>query len=180
MYLLCCKGSSLFIIVLIIEITFATAIQSFTLYHQTYGLPYGHINQIHNATKTNDHGMKLPNSVNYFTFNYSKSGGLRSVHEAISYNSNKNELIIHTDKASVKKPLSGSEAKDLKQTINDNIFKLRTYPPAAGAADYYNYTIAVISNGTKFVGSWTDASKDVPTELLEMKNKIESISTPLK
>src|SRR5205809_8021032 len=51
-------------------------------------------------------------TVNCFAFNYSKSGGLGSAHDAILYKSDTNELLIHTDQSViVKRQLSGSEIK---------------------------------------------------------------------
>lgn len=113
-----------------------------------------------------------------FAFNYTKSGGLRSAHDTICYSSNDGLIIHMSNKSIIKKQLSYSEANDLKQKISNNVFNLNTYRPNPGSADYYNYTITVLLNGSKYRGSWTDASTGVPTGLLEIKKEIEIASNP--
>ena len=72
--------------------------------------------------------------LNCFAFNYSKSGGLRSAHDTIFYKSDTKELIFHASEGnSVKKQLSDSEIKSLKQIISDNIFDLNAYKPSKNA-----------------------------------------------
>jgi hypothetical protein len=83
-----------------------------------------------------------------------------------------------SNKSIIKKQLSYSEANDLRQKISNNVFNLNTYRPNPGSADYYNYTITVLLNGSKYRGSWTDASTGVPTGLLEIKKEIEIVSNP--
>ena len=108
-----------------------------------------------------------------FAFNYSKSGGFRSAHDKICYSSNDGIIIHMNNKSIIKKQLSNTEANDLKQKISNNVFDLNTYMPNLGSADYYNYNITVLLNGSKYRGSWTDASTGVPIGVLEIKNEIE-------
>jgi hypothetical protein len=117
-------------------------------------------------------------TVNCFAFNYTKSGGLRSAHDAIFYKSDTNELIFHTSQSNiVKRQLSDSEKNNLKQIISHNVLQLNAYKPTRNAADFYNYTLNVLLNGDRFKASWTDASAGVPAGLLEVKREIEKVAT---
>jgi hypothetical protein len=117
-------------------------------------------------------------TVNCFAFNYSRSGGLRSAHEAISYNTDTKELIFNISKNhSIKRQLSDSEIENLKDIISNNIHEFNIYEPSGKAADYYNYTLTILLNGGTHRASWTDASSGVPVGLLNLKKEIEKIAT---
>jgi hypothetical protein len=73
-----------------------------------------------------------------------------------------------------RKQLSNSEVNNLQQIIGKSVPNFNTYKPAPGSADYHNYTLTVLLNGSKYRGSWTDASTDVPTELVQVRKEIES------
>jgi hypothetical protein len=110
-------------------------------------------------------------------FNYSKSGGLRSTHNAICYSSNDGLVVKINNKSVTTKQLSNSDANDLQQTIMKNIHVFNTYRPTPGSADYFNYTITILLNGSKYRGSWTDASTGVPTGLSEVRKEIERVAS---
>ncbi|HEY7573394.1 MAG TPA: hypothetical protein VH796_18700 [Nitrososphaeraceae archaeon] len=151
---------------------FSTAVFNIAPRHDSYASTTMSCNEgispvIANNSSTSNSGFDS------FAFNYSKSGGLRSTHDAICYSSNDGLVVKINNKSVTTKQLSNSAANDLQQTIMKNIHVFNTYRPTPGSADYFNYTITILLNGSKYRGSWTDASSGVPTGLLEVRKEIE-------
>jgi len=130
-----------------------------------------------NPAITNNPNNSTPGVAN-FALNYTKSGGLLSTHDTTCYSSDNGLMVKTSGKSVTKKQLSNLKAFDLQQIINKNVLDFNTYRPTPGSADYYNYTITILLNGSKYRGSWTDASPGVPTGLLEVRNEIERDSNP--
>ena len=130
-----------------------------------------------NPAITRNSNTSTPGVAN-FAFNYTKSGGLLSTHDVTCYRSDDGLIVKTNGKSVTEKQLSNSEGINLHKIISKNILDFNTYRPTPGSADYYNYTITVLLNGSKFRGSWTDASPGVPTSLIEVRNAIERASNP--
>jgi hypothetical protein len=174
------KKHSLFIVIVVIAFFF-TALEPFIVQHDSSKKASLYKNLILGSQIITRADALSACTVNCFAFNYSKSGGLRSAHDAILYKSDTNELIFHTSESNLaKRQLSDSEINNLKQIISDNVFELNAYKSSRNAADFYNYTLTVLLNGDKYRASWTDASAGVPVGLLEVKREIEKVATSPK
>ncbi len=73
-----------------------------------------------NPAITRNSNTSTPGVAN-FAFNYTKSGGLRSTHDATCYTSSDGIIVKTNGKSVTKKQLSNSEAIDLQQIISKNI-----------------------------------------------------------
>jgi hypothetical protein len=77
------------------------------------------------------------------------------------------------------KQISDSDARNLKQMINNNrFFEISGfYPPRAiGVQDYLIHVLSVTLNSRTHSVLWTDQSNNLPTELLSIANTIKGLS----
>ena len=160
----------------LVMLLLSIAVFNIASHHDSHALTTS-CNKDLNPAITRNPNNSTPGIAN-FAFNYTKSGGLRSTHDAACYSSNDGLIVKTNGKSVTKKQLPNSEAIDLQQIISKNVLDLNTYRPTPGSADYYNYTITVLLSSSKYRGSWTDASPSVPTGLIEVRNKIEKASNP--
>jgi hypothetical protein len=156
----------------LVMLSLSIAVFSIAPYHNSHAFPIT-CNKDLSPTTSRNSNISTP-GVTSFAFNYSKSGGLGSTHDTICYSSNDGLLVKTHNKSSTKVQLSKLDAINLQQIISKSVPNLNTYRPTPGSADYHNYTLTVLLNGSRYRGSWTDASTGVPTELVQVRKEIES------
>jgi hypothetical protein len=134
----------------------------------------------HASQKTRIIDNSLSNTLEDFSFNYTKSGGFAGViNNTTSYNSKTNELVFDSDSNMPIQYLSDSEKQNLKDIIiKNNFFKtLHDYPPSKDAADDFSYKLSIKMNNNTHTTSWTDSSSpEAIYGLFKITEKIEEIS----
>ena len=139
---------------------------------------YQYLQQASQKTWIIDNGSS--NTLEDFSFNYTKSGGFVGViNNTTSYNSKTNELVFDSDSNMPIQYLSDSEKQNLKDIIiKYKFFKtLHDYPPSKDAADDFSYKLSIKMNNNTHTASWTDSSSpEAIYGLFKITEKIEEIS----
>jgi hypothetical protein len=111
-----------------------------------------------------------------FSLSYSKEGGFAGITQNISIDTQDNLIIISGFNSKTLGPISTEDMQHLWDIISDNqFFELDStiYPPVEGSADYFTYTLDVVSSLQRNTISWTDTSSEFPKELVIITQEID-------
>ncbi len=116
-------------------------------------------------------------NVKEFSLVYTKEGGIAGISESIIINSPEKTLIKRTAQGQTEILLDESQISSLLDTINEaELLSMGSlvYAPAEGWADYFTYTLRVMSGDVESNITWTDTN-DVPEDLVLISQQIEEI-----
>jgi hypothetical protein len=114
---------------------------------------------------------------------YLKEGGIAVISERSSYDSFTKQLVFlnglgETEQAQIVRITPETENNLTNMIRSSNLKRIQSnYPPTAGSADYFTYTLLVILNGRIHAVTWTDTSPNAPEELFEIAQLIESLKS---
>jgi len=111
-----------------------------------------------------------------FSLSYSKEGGFAGITQNISIDTENHLIIISGFNSKTLGPISTEDMQRLWKVISENqFFELDSivYPPVEGSADYFTYTLDVLTSAQRNIISWTDTSAEFPKELLIITQEID-------
>ena len=118
-----------------------------------------------------------------FSFKYVESGGLANNYLVISFDSETNNLKVSTDVSGAdltQKSIDDSEKTDLMDTVTKNKFfnTKATYVTEKENEDNsaISSSLTVTIDTDIHTAVWTNNSKEIPSELVEITNEIKKIA----
>ncbi len=124
--------------------------------------------------RTSD-GQHFVESILEFSLSYAKEGGFAGITQNISIDTQDNLIKISGFDSKTLGPISTEDVQHLWNVISENqFFELdsTSYPPVEGSADYFTYTLEVITFSQRNSISWTDTSSEFPKELVIITQEI--------
>lgn len=114
-----------------------------------------------------------------FSLKFWKIGGIAGLNQTVTFESLKKTMRIQSG-LEESEPLMIDDKKvtELKESIAKSSFfdiAPKEYPPLAGSADYFSYSLNITTPHLTNNISWTDTSKNVPKKLILLQKEIESI-----
>ncbi len=125
--------------------------------------------------RTND-GKHFVESILEFSLSYTKEGGFAGITQNISIDTQDNLIKISGFDSKTLGPISTEDTQRLWQVILENQFfelESTSYPPVEGSADYFTYTLDMVSSTQRNTISWTDTSLEFPKELVIITQEID-------
>ena len=125
--------------------------------------------------RTSD-GKHFVESILEFSLSYTKEGGFAGITQNISIDTQDHLIKISGFNSKTLGPISTEDTQRLWQVISENqFFELDSisYPPVEGSADYFTYTLDVITSTQRNTISWTDTSSEFPKELVIITQEID-------
>jgi micrococcal nuclease len=113
-----------------------------------------------------------------FAVSFSRVGGIAGITQSVSIDSGDHLIEISGFNPQKLGPMSRDNMQSLWDTINQNKFfelESRMYPPVAGSADYFTYTLEIESPPIRKGISWTDTSENYPEELRIIQDEINRL-----
>ncbi len=121
-------------------------------------------------------GKHFVESILEFSLSYTKEGGFAGITQNISIDTQDHLIKISGFNSKTLGPISTEDTQRLWQVISENqFFELDSisYPPVEGSADYFTYTLDVITSTQRNTISWTDTSSEFPKELVIITQEID-------
>lgn len=142
-------------------------------------------------TSVNDHldEESTRNNESLFSFKYTESGGLSNKYLLISYDSATKEIKASTDMTGsnlVQKTLTDSDEETLRGCFKgDRFFGFDADYPAGQDTEkddssVLSFTLIVTIGNKVHTVMWTNKSKEIPDELIQIKSKIKEIVSSKK
>lgn len=125
--------------------------------------------------RTSD-GKHFVESILEFSVSYTKEGGFAGITQNISIDTQDNLIKISGFGSNTLGPISNEDLQILWDVVLENqFFELdsKVYPPVEGSADYFTYTLEVITLSQRNSISWTDTSSEFPQELVIITQEID-------
>lgn len=119
-------------------------------------------------------GMLFVESILEFSLSYSREGGIAGISQNVLFDTQDHLIKISGFDSKTLGPISDEDTKILWDAISENkFFELdsKFYPPVQGSADYFTYTLEVVSFSKSNSVSWTDTSV-IPSELATISQEI--------
>lgn len=104
-----------------------------------------------------------------------QEGGIAGMQSTFTIDTD-SALLIQNDRHHTIDSTSIDDLIGMMRTIKIHDIEDTVYPPLGGSADYFTYLIKLSHGPLQKTFSWTDASQDVPDELIAFKEKIVQIS----
>jgi len=124
--------------------------------------------------RTSD-GKHFVESILEFSLTFTKEGGFAGISQNIAIDTENHLIIISGFNSKTLGPISKEDTQRLWEVILENhFFELdsTSYPPAEGSADYFTYTLDVVTSTQRNTIFWTDTSSDFPKELVIITQEI--------
>lgn len=121
-------------------------------------------------------GKHFVESILEFSLSYTKEGGFAGITQNISIDTQNHLIKISGFNSKTLGPISTEDMQHLWKIISENqFFELDStiYPPVEGSADYFTYTLDVVSSLQRNTISWTDTSLEFPEELVIITQEID-------
>ena len=125
--------------------------------------------------RTSD-GKHFVESILEFSLSYTREGGIAGISQNTSFDTKNNLIKISGFDSKTLGPISNEDTQRLWNVISENqFFELdsKIYPPVEGSADYFTYTLEVITFSQRNSISWTDTSSEFPQELVIITQEID-------
>jgi len=114
-----------------------------------------------------------------FSLKFSKIGGIVGLSQTVTLESSKKTLTVQSGlKESKPFMIDDKKLAELKESITKSRFfdiTPKEYPPLAGSADYFSYSLNITTQHLTNNISWADTAKNVPKKLILLQKEIESI-----
>jgi len=121
-------------------------------------------------------GKHFVESILEFSLSYTRVGGFAGIIQNILIDTENHLIIISGFNSKTLGPISTEDIQRLWEVMLENqFFELDSisYPPAEGSADYFTYTLDVVTSTQRNTISWTDTSSDFPKELVIITQEID-------
>ena len=113
-----------------------------------------------------------------FALSFSKEGGIAGITQTIVIDSQNNLIEISGFDSKTLGPVSKDDMQHLWNVISESkFFELdsKIYPPAQGSADYFSYSLDIVTSPERNRISWTDTSVNYPQELPKITQEIQTL-----
>ena len=113
-----------------------------------------------------------------FGLTFSREGGIAGITQSISIDTQNNLIEVSGFNSKTLGPISTEDMQLLWDIISENqFFELDsvTYPPVEGSADYFTYTLDVVTSPKSNTITWTDTSEKIPDSVKTIAQHVESI-----
>jgi len=123
-------------------------------------------------------GDKTESGTPDFILEYKKEGGIAGISDSITIISIASEILVQRFDEQISVTIDDISLAELWQVIKENEFLesgSEFYPPAEGSADYFTYTLTVLTEDKEVQIIWTDTSEIIPANAEAIMQKINEI-----
>lgn len=113
-----------------------------------------------------------------FKLTFDKEGGFAGITQSIIIDTQNHLIKISGFDSRTLGPVSPQNMQHLWEIISENKFfelESNTYQPAEGSADYFTYTLDIVTSAKRNTITWTDTSSEAPKGLVYITQEIQRL-----
>ena len=113
-----------------------------------------------------------------FVLSYSREGGIAGISQTVLIDTENHLIEITGFNSKTLGPISKNDMQNLWNVVSEqNFFDLDSliYPPTEGSADYFGYSLEIVTSYERNRISWTDTSPDSPEELFKIAQEVDRL-----
>ena len=113
-----------------------------------------------------------------FEITFSREGGIAGITQSITLDTQNNRIEISGFDSKTLGPISTEAIQVLWDLITEKQFfeiDTKNYPQVEGSADYFTYTLDVVTSPKRNTITWTDTSENIPESVRAISQHVESL-----